>query len=72
MIKGIRNLVTFGFSLEEAIKTASFNPAQVMRYRSKGAIIPGHDADLTVFDRDFNVQLVMIGGKILKNLFKGE
>jgi len=72
MIKGIRNLVDFGFSLEDAIRTASFNPAQVMGYRKKGSIIPGHDADLTVFDRDFNVQLVMIGGKILLNLFKGE
>ena len=72
MIKGIKNLEAFGFSLEDAVKTASFNPAQVMRYRNKGAIIPGHDADLTVFDRDFNVQMVMIGGKIIKNHFKQE
>jgi len=72
MIKGVKNLVDFGFRLEEAVKTASFNPAQVMRYRNKGAIIPGHDADITVFDRDFNVKLVMIGGKITINLFKQE
>ncbi|MCL2832317.1 MAG: N-acetylglucosamine-6-phosphate deacetylase [Treponema sp.] len=71
MIRGIKNLVNFGFSLEEAVKTASFNPAQAMNYRKKGAIIPGHDADLTVFDRDFNVKLVMIGGKIIKNSFEG-
>ncbi|MCL2477949.1 MAG: N-acetylglucosamine-6-phosphate deacetylase [Treponema sp.] len=69
MIRGVKNLVTFGFSLEEAVKTASINPAQVMNYRKKGSIIPGREADLTVFDKDFNIQLVMIGGKIIKNSF---
>jgi N-acetylglucosamine-6-phosphate deacetylase len=69
MIRGVRNLTNFGFSLEDAVKAASFNPAQVMRYTQQGAIIPGRFADLTVFDRDFSVRLVMVGGKILKNLF---
>jgi N-acetylglucosamine-6-phosphate deacetylase len=66
MIRGVKNLVAFGFSLEDAVKTASFNPANVMRYRNKGAIIPGHDADLTVFDKDFNILAVVIGG-VVKN-----
>jgi N-acetylglucosamine-6-phosphate deacetylase len=68
MIRGIQNLVSSGFTLEEAVKTATFNPAQVMRYTRQGAIIPGHLADLAVFDRDFNMQLVMTGGKIVKDL----
>jgi N-acetylglucosamine-6-phosphate deacetylase len=66
MIRGIQNLMAGGFSLEDAVKTASFNPANVMRYNNLGAIIPGHWADITVFDRNFNVNLVMIGGKIVK------
>jgi N-acetylglucosamine-6-phosphate deacetylase len=69
MIRGIRNLVDSGFSLEDAVKTASFNPAQVMRYYKKGSIIPGHVADLTIFDRDFNVLAVMIEGKFVKKQF---
>jgi N-acetylglucosamine-6-phosphate deacetylase len=68
MIRGIRNLVASGFSLEDAVKTASFNPAQVMRYVRQGAIIPGRLADITVFDRNFDIRLVMVGGKIVKNL----
>ena len=66
MIKGIQNLVAENFSIEDAVKTATFNPAQVMRYNRQGAIIPGNLADITVFDREYNIRLVMIGGKIVK------
>ena len=69
MIRGVKNLVGFGFSLEDAVKTASFNPAQVMRYWNKGAIIPGRDADLAVFDKGFRVLTVIKAGKIMKNLY---
>jgi N-acetylglucosamine-6-phosphate deacetylase len=70
MIRGVKNLVNFGFSFEDAVKAASFNPAQVMRYQSKGAIIPGRDADLTVFSRNFKVMAVVAGGVVRKNLFE--
>jgi N-acetylglucosamine-6-phosphate deacetylase len=69
MIRGIKNLVSFGFTPEDAVKTAGFNPAQVMRYQGKGAIIPGNDADLTVFDKEFNILAVMVGGVMKKNVF---
>jgi N-acetylglucosamine-6-phosphate deacetylase len=69
MIRGVKNLVSFGFSLEDAVKTANFNPAQVMRYSMKGALIPGYDADITVFDHDFNVKTVLVGGAVKKNNF---
>ncbi|MDR2185282.1 MAG: N-acetylglucosamine-6-phosphate deacetylase [Treponema sp.] len=67
MIRGVKNLVSFGFSVEDAVKAASSNPARVMRYIRKGTIIPGSDADLTVFDRKFEVQIVLVGGKIKFN-----
>jgi len=66
MIRGIQNLVSSGFSLVDAVKTATINPAQVMRYARQGALIPGKLADITVFDRDFKIRLVMIGGKIIE------
>lgn len=66
MIRGIQNLIASGFSLEDAVKTASFNPAQVMRYIHQGTIIPGRFADLTVFDKNFEIRLVMIGGRSIK------
>jgi N-acetylglucosamine-6-phosphate deacetylase len=70
MIKGVQNLVNYGFGLEDAVKTASFNPAQVMRYRNKGAIIPGYDADLVVFSRNFKMMAVIARGIVKKNLFE--
>jgi N-acetylglucosamine-6-phosphate deacetylase len=68
MIKGIQNLIAAGFSIVQAVKTATLNPAQVMRYTQQGAIIPGKLADITVFDKNFDIRLVMIGGKIIKDL----
>jgi N-acetylglucosamine-6-phosphate deacetylase len=67
MIRGVQNLVKFGFSLEDAVKTASTNPAQVMRFARKGTIIPGNDADLVVFDRDFTVRATLVAGALKKN-----
>jgi N-acetylglucosamine-6-phosphate deacetylase len=69
MIQGVRNLVDFGFSLEDAVKTASSNPAAVMRYNRKGVIVPGMDADLTVFDKDYRVMATMVGGELRFNEF---
>jgi N-acetylglucosamine-6-phosphate deacetylase len=69
MIKGVENLVKFGFSLEDALRAASTNPAVIMRYAGKGAIFPGRDADLVIFDKQYNVLLTMAGGEIkYKNL----
>jgi N-acetylglucosamine-6-phosphate deacetylase len=66
MIRGIQNLVSAGFSLVDAVKTATINPAQLMRYTQQGALIPGKLADITVFDKNFNIQNVIIGGKIME------
>jgi N-acetylglucosamine-6-phosphate deacetylase len=70
MIRGVKNLVNFGFKLEDAVRVSSLNPANIMRYKNKGAIIPGYDADIVVFSRDYKVLAVMVGGCIKKNLFE--
>ncbi|MDR2467509.1 MAG: N-acetylglucosamine-6-phosphate deacetylase [Spirochaetaceae bacterium] len=65
MIKGVENLTKFGFSLEDAVRAASTNPARIMGYAKKGAIIPGYDADLTVFDKNWNILTVIAGGQVV-------
>ncbi|MDR2901176.1 MAG: N-acetylglucosamine-6-phosphate deacetylase [Treponema sp.] len=68
MIRGIKNLVHYGFSLEEAVRAASTNPSQVMRFTGKGNIVPGFDADLVVFSKYFDILASIVGGKIKKNI----
>jgi N-acetylglucosamine-6-phosphate deacetylase len=64
MIRGVQNMVSFGFSLEDAVKTASSNPAQVMHYTRKGTMLPGSDADLVVFDKNFAILITIVEGEI--------
>ncbi len=68
MIAGVRNLMNYGLPVEVAVKFASMNPARVMKYDSQGALIPGYDADLIVFDKYCNVLSTVIGGSMKKNI----
>ncbi len=49
MIDGIKNLVSFGLTLDQAVQTASTNPAKIMRREHLGLIAPGYDADFSRF-----------------------
>lgn len=68
MIQGVKNLVDFGMFIEDAVRCASSNPAQIMHHVNKGLLIPGRDADVVVFDKHFNVLMSIIGGEIKKNI----
>lgn len=67
MIRAVENCVSFGLPLCDAIHCASANPARIMGYMRKGIIAPKNDADIILFDKDFNVNLVMVCGNIVKN-----
>jgi N-acetylglucosamine-6-phosphate deacetylase len=67
MIKGLENLVKFGFNLGDAVRAASANPARIMGYTKKGSIIPGFDADITVFDKNWNILAVLVEGELKIN-----
>ncbi len=68
MIKGVRNLVSYDIPVEQAVKMASSNPARILGFTKKGSLVPGYDADVTVFDKQFNVLATVIGGEFKKNL----
>jgi N-acetylglucosamine-6-phosphate deacetylase len=66
MMKGIRNLVSWGIPLPDAITMATANPARVIGIEKKaGLLIPGHRADITVFNKAFETVLTIVNGKIL-------
>ncbi|WP_428897393.1 N-acetylglucosamine-6-phosphate deacetylase [Parelusimicrobium proximum] len=64
MLDGVKNLVSYGFSLELAVMAASANPARLHKLHDRGLIKEGLTADLTAFDKDFNLTLSIINGRI--------
>lgn len=66
MLDGFRNLVSYGVAIEKAIRMASTNPARIMKQSDRGLIIPGYRADLIVFQPDFTLTDVLIGGQFYK------
>ena len=66
MLDGFKNLVSYGIPPEKAIRMASVNPAKIMQQPHKGLIIPGYDADLVVFNQDFDIIHTINDGQFLK------
>lgn len=64
MIDSVKNIVSFGLSLEQAIQMASANPAKIMRQEHLGLIAPGYDADLVVLNKNLNVLYAIIQGNL--------
>jgi len=52
-------------TLPQAVRLASTNPARILGLTSKGRIADGFDADLLLLDQDYDLHLVMAGGRIL-------
>ena len=67
MIKGLENLVAFGVPIENAVEMASSNPSRILGLGKRGLLVPGYEADLVVFDRDYRVLATMVGGRFVKN-----
>ena len=68
MIEGVKNLVeNMNVPIDDALRMASCNPATVISKQAKiGYLLPGRDADVTVFDKNFNVEMTIVKGKIRK------
>lgn len=60
----VRNVVSYGFHLEQAVRMASTNPAKIMKQDHLGVIAPGYDADITILSEKLNVLYTIIQGKI--------
>ncbi|MDR2601910.1 MAG: N-acetylglucosamine-6-phosphate deacetylase [Spirochaetaceae bacterium] len=66
MINGVKHLVGCDFPLVDAVRCATINPAQVMGYAKKGQITPGYDADITVFNNQFDIKHTIISGVLVQ------
>lgn len=63
----VRKAVSMGISPIAAIKMATIQPARCYGLRRTGAVAPGYDADLVVWDslKDFNAQMVFYKGQLV-------
>ncbi len=66
MLDGFRNLIDYGVSIEKAVRMACTNPAQIMKQKNKGLLLPGYDADLIMLDQNLQLRQTIIDGKFIK------
>ncbi|MCG2711822.1 MAG: N-acetylglucosamine-6-phosphate deacetylase [Candidatus Omnitrophica bacterium] len=67
MLQAVKNMVYLcGVSIANAVKMASLNPARVIGLdRKKGRIANGYDADIVIFDKDFQCKATITAGEII-------
>ena len=51
----LKQSVQAGIPLTDVVKMMTQTPADIMRLKTKGRIVPGFDAQFTVFDKEFNI-----------------
>ncbi|MBU3934004.1 MAG: N-acetylglucosamine-6-phosphate deacetylase [Candidatus Omnitrophica bacterium] len=65
--RALKNAIKFlELALPEAVRLVTLNPARVLQIeRRKGSLAVGKDADIVIFDRNFNIKLAMVEGKVV-------
>ncbi|MBS7564336.1 N-acetylglucosamine-6-phosphate deacetylase [Mucilaginibacter sp. Bleaf8] len=67
LLKAVQNCVQHvGVTLPEAVNMASLYPAQLAMLITKGKVEAGYDADLIIFDAEFNIQFTLYKGKVYR------
>ena len=69
MVDSVRNIVSYGFHVEQAVHMAATNPARIMKQDHLGVIAPGYDADIVILSEKLSVLYTIVQGKIF---YKGK
>ncbi len=65
MLDMVAHFIAFtNCSLSQAINAASLNPAKLLGLQTKGVLAPGYDADIIIFDSDFDLHYTIIEGSV--------
>ena len=66
LLEELRNLVTFGISLEDAIASVTIAPARAVHLDHEiGSIAPGNQADLLLLTKNLNLEMVCVAGNLI-------
>ena len=52
--------------MDKAISFVTKNPAELLKLTKKGKIDCNHDADILLLDNDYEIDMVICKGKVLK------
>lgn len=67
LLDGIKNLVSIGIPLNEAVKCATINGAKAAKIDDRvGSLEQGKDADIVILDKELNIKQVYINGKAIQ------
>ncbi|MBS7298954.1 MAG: N-acetylglucosamine-6-phosphate deacetylase [Eubacteriales bacterium] len=66
LIDGIKNMVSVGVRIEDAVKAATINPARSVGLDNEiGSLKEGKFADIVICDAELNIKYVIVDGKIV-------
>lgn len=66
----IRENIEKGISIEESLIPLTSSPAKFLKLKNKGRIQENYDADLLLFDKKFQVNMVICKGQIMVENYK--
>ena len=67
LMEGLRNVINWGYSLEDALTMATLTPARNFGIAGRiGTIARGNAADIVILDENMNVRDVILRGKLQK------
>lgn len=69
LIKAVQNMASWGIPLDTAIQMASTNPARIYHLNDIGSLIPGKNANITIFDSTFQIKGVLVNGELIRDEF---
>lgn len=68
LMDGVRNVIGWGFSLEDTLTMSTLTPAQNLGVEDRiGSIAPGKVADVVIVDEKLDIQTVILRGKVIKS-----
>ncbi|MDY4889528.1 MAG: N-acetylglucosamine-6-phosphate deacetylase [Sphaerochaetaceae bacterium] len=69
LIKAVKNMVSWGIPIDNAIQMASTNPSRIYHFNDIGSLIPGKRANITIFDDTYQIKCVIVNGTIIRDDF---
>ncbi len=68
-LQGVKNLVSWGVPLEDAVMMGTAAPARIYNLEGVGRLSPGYKGDIAVFDQEYNLKGTFIEGQLIRDNF---